>query len=105
MVLDSRLFQNTKQNSKLRKYDRHLYLESLAESISDSDEIWLEFDMIGKRLVKKMLKYYQNDTGKQEATMAVFAYEKDKTQGVSLYHVFKKPLDRRRDKLIWKNRR
>lgn len=84
-VIDDSLFQSFSGHSKITKKDRHLFIDEFATTIDDPDEIYLEWDDKAKRLVKKMMRYFTDDKGKKKALMAVFEYQSDKTQGVSLY--------------------
>ena len=88
MWLSDDLFTSASGHSKLTKRNRHLYLDELALAVSDPDEIYLEAQTLksgDSRIVKKMLRYFEDDKGKPKAFMAVFEYGKDKTQGVSIY--------------------
>ena len=102
MVIDDSLFNSASGHSKLRKRDRHLYLDELAEAVSNPDEIWLEYDPKRGQLVKKMLRFYRSKNEKV-ATMAVFEYAKDKTQGVSVYALDSQAqaVSRRKSKMIY----
>jgi len=84
-VIDDSLFHSFSGHSKITKKDRHLFIDEFATTIDDPDEIYLEWDDKAKRLVKKMMRYFTDDKGKKKALMAVFEYQSDKTQGVSLY--------------------
>lgn len=84
-VIDDSLFKSFSGHSKITKKDRHLFIDEFATTISDPDEIYLEWDDKAKRLVKKMMRYFTDEKGKKHALMAVFEYQQDKTQGVSLY--------------------
>ena len=60
----------------------------VSEVLADPDEIYLELDTRKNgqtRLVKKMLRYFKTEQGKTHALIALFEYQQDKTQGVSLY--------------------
>lgn len=85
-VIDYDIFRSGNFN-KIKKQDRHLFVDAFAKTISDPDEIWLEYDDDAKRMVKKMLLYVSGDGGGKRALIAVFEYMKDKTQGISLYFV------------------
>ena len=95
-LLDDSLFQ-TFGYSKVTKKDRHLYIEEFEKLISDPDEIYLEREALrnpsedyaeyDKRTLKKFIRYYKDEKGKKRALMGLFEYQKDKTQGVSLYFV------------------
>lgn len=84
-VIDDSLFHSFSGHSKITKKDRHLFIDEFATTIGDPDEIYLEWDDKAKRLVKKMMRYFTDQKGKKKALMAVFEYQSDKTQGVSLY--------------------
>ena len=96
MILDDKLFK-TFNYSKTTKKDRHLYVEQFEMLINDPDEIYLEmeklrnpsdkYSSISHRLIKKYLKYYKTPNGAKKALMGLFEYQKDKTQGVSLYFI------------------
>lgn len=94
--------------SKLRKRNRHLYFDAFADVIKDPDEIYLELETLrnqqGTRLVKKLFKYFEDDKGKKRGIMAIFDYQQDKTQGVSIYDIESQSgTERRRiEKLIYK---
>ena len=64
--------------------ERHHYLDELAQAISDPDEIWLEYNSNRKQLVKKMMRFYRVKNA-IISTVALFSYEKNKTQGVSVH--------------------
>lgn len=94
MWVGDELFTKTKSgNTKLRKRERHLYLDELAKAISEPDEIYLETQEIGAgkrsrvRIVKKMFRYFQSEDGNIKGLVALFEYLPDKTQGVSAYVV------------------
>jgi len=84
MIIDDSLFSDSQGRLKIKKKDRHLLLDYLPEAIIDPDEIYLEFEKSMNRLVKKMFKYITIN-GKKRALMSIFEYNKDKTQGVTLY--------------------
>jgi SPP1 gp7 family putative phage head morphogenesis protein len=96
-VLDDNLFTSGGGFSKIKKRDRHLYLSEFAKLLRDPDEIYIEsqpfFNPQGTyirrthRLVKKFFKYYQNEKGNKTALIAIFEYQKDKTQGATLFHI------------------
>ncbi len=85
-LIDDELFHSG-DFAKIRKKDRHLFVDEFANTVSDPDEIWMEYDEKAKRIVKKMLRYYQTERGAKRAIIAIFEYMQDKTQGVSLYFV------------------
>ncbi len=107
IAIDKSLFLSASGHSKIKKQDRHLYLDEIAKTIKDPHEIYLEFD-VGKitgekRVLKKMFRYL-NDDNKQRAILVIFEYLKDKTQGVSAYYVKEasQVSKRRFEKLIYK---
>lgn len=107
MIIDKSLFLSASGHSKIKKQNRHLYLDEIAKTIKEPHEIYLEFD-VGKitgekRVLKKMFRYL-NDDGKQRALLVIFEYLKDKTQGVSAYYVKEATQvnKRRFEKLIYK---
>jgi len=107
MVIDDDLFTKVKSGKgKIRKLDRHLYLDELAKTISDPDEIYIEVESrSGKQqLIKKMFRYFEDEKGDKKATMALFTFEQDKTIGTTIYVVDKaEVLDKKRvQKLIYK---
>lgn len=89
MIIDDELFKAANGHSKLKKRDRHLYLDEFAKAINKPDEIYLELDATDKksRIVKKMFRYFEDEKGRKRAVMVVFEYLKDKTQGVSVHVV------------------
>lgn len=107
MIIDDTLFTAASGHSKIKKQDRHLYLDEIAKTIKDPDEIYLEFKKgnISNEisLYKKMFRYI-NDNGKKRAIMVIFEYLKDKTQGVTAYYLDNgTQVEKRRiDKLIYK---
>lgn len=103
MTIDEHLFTSASGHSKLKKQDRHLYLDEIATTIASPDEIYLEWDNKANRLVKKMFKYINNNN-KKNASLVIFEYLKDKTQGVSAYHITSdSQIEKRRvEKLIYK---
>jgi len=96
VVINEELFK-TLDYKKATKRDRHLYVDKFAELLRDPDEIYIELEKLktpnskyfdpNNRLIKKYLKYYTTQNGAKRALMGLFAYEKDKTLGVSLYFV------------------
>lgn len=110
MIIGDELFTKTKSGaSKIKKQDRHLYLDELAKTISDPDEIYIEVEnRSGKQqLVKKMFRYFkgesESDKGEAQATMALFTFEQDKTIGTSIYVVKPDVVNKKRvQKLIYK---
>lgn len=103
MIIDDSLFTSASGHLKITKKDRHLLMDEMIPTITDPDEIYLEWDENASRLVKKMFRYITID-GKKRAMVAIFEYEKDKTQGVSLYLIESaKGIETRRiEKLIYK---
>ncbi len=107
MWVGDELFTAASGHSKLKKCQRHLYLDELANTITTPDEIYLEAETLsnGKsRIVKKMLRYFKTEDGKDKALMAIFEYREDKTLGVSAYVVEgKDSIERKRTKrLVYK---
>lgn len=86
MVIDNSLFTTASGHFKITKKERHLLLDEMIQTIQEPDEIYLEWDEKASRLVKKMFRYITIDD-KKRATVAIFEYLKDKTQGVSLHLV------------------
>ncbi len=105
MSVGDDLFTNFKTGAdKLRKQQRHLYLDELANTIADPDEIYLEVEnRTGQsKLVKKMLRYFEAENGDKKAFMALFTYEQDKTIGTSIYVVNPGMIEKKRvQKLIY----
>jgi len=106
MTVGDDLFTTAKGESKLKKLDRHLYIDQLAQTIAEPDEIYLEVEnRTGKSLlIKKMFRYFVDENGANKAVMAIFTYEKDKTLGTTLYVVEKQQAigAKRVSKLIYK---
>ena len=119
-VIDNSLFTSGGGFSKVTKRERHYYISEFANLIKAPDEIWLELEELKQpsgaylknthRLVKKFFRYYENENGGRSALIAVFEYQKDKTQGATMYFI--KNADtiekKRFEKLIYtseKNRR
>lgn len=99
MIIDNNLFLDKRTKElKINKEDRHLLLDEFIETITDPDEIYIDFDKNGMK--KNMFRYVDID-GRREAIMAVFRYFKDKTQGATLFHVTRDLEDRRKMKLIY----
>ena len=110
MWVGDELFTRAAGHSKLKKRNRHLYLDEFGKIISDPDEIYLAMETLetGRdRLVKKMFRYFRTEQGKKRALVAMFEYRKDKTQGVSLYviNTAKGVEARRREKLVYQKGR
>jgi len=107
MTVDDALFTSAKGDSKIKKRNRHLYIDELSKTISDPDEIYLEVEnRTGKsQLVKKMFRYFKDEKGDTQAFMALFTYEKDKTIGTSIYVVRPDVVAQKRvEKLIYKKK-
>lgn len=85
MIVDDSLFTSASGHSKLTKQDRHYYIDEIAKTVSDPDEIYLEWDKEVKRLVKKMFRYLQGEKDSKRAITVIFEYLSDKTQGVSAH--------------------
>lgn len=88
MWVDDALFTRASGQSKLKKRDRHVYLDAFGQVPADPDQIYLELDARQNgqtRLVKKMFRYFKTEQDKTHALIALFEYQRDKTQGVSLY--------------------
>ncbi len=112
MVMDDDLF-HTLGFAKANKKDRHLYIEEFAKLIQDPHEIYLEREALrnpsekyvdyDKRTVEKLIRYYKDEKGRKRALMGLFEYQKDKTQGVSLYFLDTNPTveKKRIEKLIY----
>lgn len=103
MIIDDSLFTSASGHLKISKKERHLLMDEMIPTITEPDEIYLEWDEKASRLVKKMFRYITVN-GKKRAMVAIFEYEKDKTQGVSLYLIesAKGVENRRIEKLIYK---
>jgi SPP1 gp7 family putative phage head morphogenesis protein len=89
-LIDDALFTGWTGYNKLndkKKVSRALFVDEFASLISDPDEIWLQYDDVRKKIVKKMLRFYKTPNGGKRALMALFEYQPDKTQGVTLYFV------------------
>lgn len=107
LFIDDNLFDAASGHTKIKKRDRHLYLDEIAKAISNPDEIYLE-SRIGKvskksSLFKKMFRYYDDD-GKKRAIVVIFEYLKNKTIGVTAYFLDNgTQVDKRRiEKLVYK---
>ena len=87
MIIDDELFKSASGHSKIAKQDRALYIDEIAKTIFEPDEMYLEYDEKNKRLVKKMFRYYKGDGGSKHATTAMFKYEDDKTIGITGYFI------------------
>ena len=107
MVIDDNLFENFAGQSKIKKQDRHFYIDAFVKVLEEPDEIYLEWDDKANRLVKKMFSYFKNDKEKEKALMAIFEYLPDKTQGVTFYLIDKATtLEKKREgKLIYQKER
>jgi SPP1 gp7 family putative phage head morphogenesis protein len=96
-VLDDNLFSTGGGFSKIKKDKRHLYVAEFARLIKDPDEMYIELEKLKQpsgsylkethRLVKKYFKYYTNEKGGKSALVAMFEYQKNKTQGATLYFI------------------
>lgn len=108
MFIGDELFSALGQGaSKIKKRSRHLYIDELANTINDPDEIFIEAETLKTgetRLVKKMFRYFKDEKGNSRGFMALFKYEEDKTIGVSIYDVANQSGTeaRRIEKLIYK---
>lgn len=107
MIIDDELFKAANGHSKIKKRDRHLYLDEFAKVISNPDEIYIDMDVIDdkkSRIVKKMFRYFEDEKGRKKAIVALFEYKKDKTQGVSLHITSNEnqTTRKRKDRLIYK---
>ena len=103
MTIDKALFMSASGHSKIKKQDRHLYLDEIAQTIKDPDEIYLYFNEDKQTLEKKMFRYYKGEGGGKRGLQVVFEYLKDKTQGVTAYFIkdTKQVEKRRYEKLIY----
>lgn len=107
LLIDDNLFLSASGHSKIKKRDRHLYLDEIAKTIAQPDEIYLETRQgnISKKnsLFKKMFRYYQED-GKKRAIVVIFEYLQDKTIGTSAYFLDTgTQVDKKRiEKLVYK---
>ena len=106
LLIQVGLFTSSKGVSKVKKRQRHLYIDELAKTIASPDEIYLELEQLpeGKtRLVKKMFRYFQGIKGGKKASVAMFEYLKDKTQGITTYVIDgEKTINKKRmEKLIY----
>ncbi len=109
MTVGDDLFTSVKGDSKVKKRDRHLYIDELAQTIADPDEIYLEAEKMqtGKRrLVKKLFRYFEDEKGRKKSLMAIFEYHRDKTAGVTIHVIdTAKGVERRRiEKLIYQKK-
>lgn len=80
MFIDDELFKKA-----LNKDNRH-YIDELAKTISNPDEIYIEIEsQQGKQqIIKKMLRYFTGDNDAQLATVAQVVYNSDKTIATNL---------------------
>lgn len=103
MIIDDSLFLSASKYSKIKKQDRHLYLDEIARTIKDPHEVYLYFDEKNNRLLKKMFRYYKGEKQAKRAIQVAFEYLEDKTQGVTAYFVkdTKQVENRRYEKLIY----
>ena len=104
LVIDDNLFKSANGYTKIKKQDRHLYLDEIAKTISDPDEIYLYFNEEKKTLEKKMFRYYKGEGGGKRAIQVIFQYLEDKTVGVTGYFIkdTSQVESRRYEKLIYK---
>jgi SPP1 gp7 family putative phage head morphogenesis protein len=96
----------TTSKTKLMRDKRALYMDELAKTISDPDEIYLETEVLknGKvRLLKKMFRFFKTAEGKVKGAVSLFEYQPDKTISVSSYVLDNKAqADKRRiDRLVY----
>lgn len=103
MVIDDTLFTAASGHSKIKKQDRHLYLDEISKTIKDPDEMYLLYNETKGTLEKKMFRYYKGEGGGKRALQVIFEYQKDKTQGVTAYFIkdTKQVENRRYEKLIY----
>lgn len=82
------LFRDARGRWKIRKNDRHQYLEVLAETIARPDEIWLAWEQRGEQwsLRRRYLKAYAIE-GQQIPGLSVFELGKDGWSEVTLFQV------------------
>lgn len=104
LVIDDNLFKSANGYTKIKKQDRHLYLDEIAKTISEPDEIYLYFNEEKKILEKKMFRYYKGEGGGKRAIQVIFQYLEDKTVGVTGYFIkdTSQVESRRYEKLIYK---
>ncbi|MDR0666781.1 MAG: phage head morphogenesis protein [Campylobacteraceae bacterium] len=114
LTINDELFKTGAGISKIKKMDRHLYLNEFSKVIKNPDEIYLETDNLFSydeermykkhRILKKFFKYYKTKNGDKKALVAMFEYLKDKTQGITLYFIDREVnLNKKRiEKLIYK---
>ena len=108
MTVGEDLFTAPKGASKIKKQNRHLYIDHLASAISDPDEIYIEVEnRTGKsQLVKKMFRYFKDENGNKNAFMALFTYQEDKTIGTTIYVVNPNIVPKKRvEKLIYQKKK
>ena len=94
----------------MRGNHRHVYLDAFGQLLADPDEIYLELDARQNgqtRLVEKILRYFKTEQGQKRALIVLFEYQRDKTQGVSLYVIDnEKTVEKKRTgRLIYSKRR
>ena len=88
IIIDDSLFTTASNQTKIKKQDRHFYIDEIAQTIKEPDEIYLEFEKLNKgRLVKKYFKYYKNENGAKKSLVVLFEYQEDKTLGVTAYFI------------------
>lgn len=104
LIVDDNLFKTANGYPKIKKQDRHLYLDEIAQTISEPDEIYLYLNEDKKTLEKKMFRYFRGDGGGKRAIQVIFEYLKDKTIGITAYFIkdTKQVENRRYEKLIYK---
>lgn len=104
MLIDNSLFKSATGHSKIKKQDRHLYLDEIAKTIKDPHEIYLHYDEENNRLMKKMFRYYKSEGGGKRGLQVIFEYLPNKTQGVTAYFIkdTKQVEKKRYEKLIYK---
>lgn len=104
LLIDDNLFKSANGYTKIKKQDRHLYLDEIANTISNPDEMYLYYNEEKKILEKKMFRYFKGDGGGKKAIQVVFQYLKDKTVGVTGYFIkdTSQVESRRYEKLIYK---
>ena len=103
MVIDDALFTAGTGHTKIKKQDRWMYIDEIANAIKNPDEIYLAFNEDKQILEKKMFRYYKGDGGGKRAVQVVFEYLEDKTQGITGYFIkdTKQVEKRRYEKLIY----
>jgi len=90
MSIDENLFVGNGGYDKLKdkkRVGRELFVDEFAKTIANPDEIYIAFDKKREKLVKKLFRYFKSEGGGKRATMALFEYNEDKTQGVTFYYI------------------